>query len=526
MSFPISLRPRSLAPLSALALAWACMASASAQAGPLGELDRQDRAVVEALSLTDEALRRAALEAVGEADVLGALVRQQERSSATFRRLLEPYDRQVQADVFELARYPELVAEIVEAGPKSQQELEAIAFRYPDAVSDAAARTGHDYWKVIARTDALLRDETAGFEATLADLPERKRDAFHSLVAAPDLLALLAENAGVAVWLGDAYEREPDDVLAWLEGVEREVSGRGGDEVRQLARAVEDAEEPADEIAASTQAVREVAGHSSTLSSPTHHAQVNVRVSPFPFWVGHPWWYSSTYASTDPWYFWYPHSAWSFGGVHFGSRLHVSLGSGWPHGASWGWNFPTPSQHSHTPRLTHHEGQHGDQRRRRHARADWERHPHVAASSRNLERSRRAEPRERGKSKERRGARRDADAAEHDRDRRGHRGAERAEADRRGRNARDERRVERRREARAKSRSRERRVERDEARRRKLRAERRREEKRAERPRAERASRRIESSTPKRSRREVRRVSRPLRERGGRHQGRRGRKRG
>ena len=39
-----------------------------------------------------------------------------------------------------------------------------------------------------------------------------------ALVATPELMALLAENTALAVLLGDAYEREPEVVIAWLAG--------------------------------------------------------------------------------------------------------------------------------------------------------------------------------------------------------------------------------------------------------------------------------------------------------------------
>jgi hypothetical protein len=324
----------------------------AALASPVGELEPEDAAVVEALALYDDALRREALEAATEADVLGELVRRQERSSATFRRLLEPYDREVQEDLYELARYPELVAEIVDGGPKSQAELDAVAFRYPNEAAAAAARSGREHWKLIARTDMLLRDENAGFEATIALLPERKRDAFRALVSAPDLLVMLAENPGVSVLLGDAYDREPDAVVAWLDEVERDAAARGGEETRELAQALAEDDELAADLAAAAEEYAQDTGQSAYPPAPVHQTNVSVNVTPFPFWIGYPWWYANTYAHYDPWYWWYPNFAWSFGGAYFGPHFNVSFGFGWPNGAFWGWYFGAPIHHYRYPRLT------------------------------------------------------------------------------------------------------------------------------------------------------------------------------
>ena len=129
----------------------------------------------------------------------------------------------MQEQLFEITRYPELIAQIVEGGPKSSDELEAIAEFYPEETRAAALAAGSSHWKVVARIDALLRDEAALLEERIAHLPEAKREAFRGLVAAPELMALLAENTALAVLLGDAYEREPEAVLAWLEEVRRVV---------------------------------------------------------------------------------------------------------------------------------------------------------------------------------------------------------------------------------------------------------------------------------------------------------------
>ena len=202
-----------------VALAALLLTAAPAAATPIGALDEADQAAVEALALYDEATTRHALQAVTEADVLSDLVYQQERSRERFQQFLAPYQRDVQEQLFEITRYPELIAQIVEGGPKSRAELEAIAALYPDETRAAALAAGSSHWKLVARVDALLRDEAAWLEARIAHLPEAKREAFRALVATPELLALLAENTTLAVLLGDAYEREPEAVVAWLADV-------------------------------------------------------------------------------------------------------------------------------------------------------------------------------------------------------------------------------------------------------------------------------------------------------------------
>ncbi len=349
---------------AALALAALLLTAASAPASPIGALDEADQAAVEALALYDEATARHALQAVTEADVLSDLARQQERSRDHFRQLLSPYERDAQEQLFEITRYPEMIALIVEGGPKSTEELEAIAALYPEEVRVAVLAAGSSHWKVVARIDALLRDETTWLEARVAHLPEVKREAFHALVAAPDLLALLAENAPLAVLLGDAYEREPEAVVAWLAEVRDEAAEESAEEAREFAREVEDDPELAGEIEAATISYEEETGYSAYQPTTVRHLHIHLR--PYSYWVGYPWWYDVHYVHYAPWYYWYPRIHWAFGSFHFGPRLHVSFSV--PHGAFWGWYFHRPIHHHRYPRVTHHVVRHYDRHPAHHRR--------------------------------------------------------------------------------------------------------------------------------------------------------------
>jgi hypothetical protein len=345
-------------------LAALVLTAAPATPTPIGALDEADRAVIETLAVYDEATARYALEAATEADVLSDVAARQEYSRERFQQLLSPYPREVQEQLFEITRYPDLIARIVEGGPKDAAELEAIAALYPEEVRGAALAAGSNNWKVVARIDALLRDEAVWLETRLADLSEVKREAFRALVATPELLALLAENATLAVLLGDAYEREPEAVVAWLADVRDQVETQSAEEARDFARNVETDPELAGEIAAATTTYELETGYSAYQPTVVHQTYVHVR--PYSYWVGYPWWYDVSYVHYAPWYYWYPRTHWAFGGFYFGPRLVLSFGL--PHGGFWGWYFHRPIHHRYYPRVTHHVVRHYDRHHARHHR--------------------------------------------------------------------------------------------------------------------------------------------------------------
>ena len=179
----------------------------------------------------------------------------------------------------------------------------------------------------------------------------------------------------MAVLLGDAYEREPEAVVAWLADVRHQAQEQSAAEAREWTQGVESDPELAGEIAAATTSYQQETGYSAY--QPTVVRQTYVQVRPYSYWVGYPWWYDASYVHYAPWYYWYPRVHWSFGGFYFGPRLMVSFGV--PHGGFWGWYFHRPIHHHHYPRVTHyavqyydrhyaHHYHHGYRHRRHHVR--------------------------------------------------------------------------------------------------------------------------------------------------------------
>jgi hypothetical protein len=331
-----------------LCSAFLLLLSAGAHADPLAGIAEEDFPALEALSAYPADLRQSLLEASTEAYVLSELGKLQERSRTSFRELLTPYDQAAQEPLFELTRYPALVEEIVDGGPKEVRELEVIAGHYPEDVRAAAVSAGRDHWKVVARIHALLASQQTAFDSVIGELPGRKQEAFRDLLSAPEVLALLGEHTEMAVLLGDAYEREPEAVLAALEALQHEVAERNAAEARDFVAGVADDPELEREVEASYQAYEE-----ETTQDVNVNVNVNVNVvRPYSYWVGVPWWVPTTYVYYDPWVYWYPRPYWRHCGSHFGPRFTVVHHA--PHFGFYGWYFSHPWHHHRYPRLSNH----------------------------------------------------------------------------------------------------------------------------------------------------------------------------
>jgi hypothetical protein len=329
-------------------------AAAPAAANPLDAIDEDDREALEALAVYPEDVREQALRVATEPATLIELQKLQDRSQETFRDLLGPYSQDDQEQLFELARYPDLVETIATGGAKSRGELERIASGYPDDARAAALRQGSERPNVVARMHALLADFDGRFARLVEDLPAEKQDAFRGMLRTPELLSLLNEHTSMTVLLGDAYERDPGEVRGALEDMNLEVAKRNAEEADDWKKTVDaDPDLKRDYDAAAADYQRDT-GYSA-YQQPSRTV-VNVSINPYPYWFGYPWWYPVSYTYYDPWYWWYPRHYWGHCGYSYGPRVVLYGGPVWrPWYPTFGftsWYFSHGHHHARYPYLS------------------------------------------------------------------------------------------------------------------------------------------------------------------------------
>ena len=344
---------RVIAPFAAGLIAVA--AAQPSFANPLDRVDEDDQEALEALVVYPEDKREDALEVATEADTLVDIQKLQEDSQDTFKDLLDPYAQEDQEQLFELSRYPDLVESIARGGANSRGELERLSSSYPEDARTAAVRQGSDHYKVVARMHALLEDFDRRFDDQIEDLSPRKQEAFRSMLATPELMSLLAEHTNMTVILGDAFDRNPSELRAALSDLNMEVAKRNTQEADDWKQTVDSDPDLRRDYDAAASDYRRDTGYDA-YQGPSRTV-VNVNISPYPYWVGYPWWYPVTYTYYDPWYWWYPRRSWGYCGYSYGPR-RVFYGGG-PIWRPWypsyhftSWYFSGGHHHARYPYLS------------------------------------------------------------------------------------------------------------------------------------------------------------------------------
>ncbi|MBK7947233.1 MAG: hypothetical protein IPK00_00405 [Deltaproteobacteria bacterium] len=321
-----------------LTLGPATLASALDPRLDVGGFRDEDRAVAEELAGFDAEERHAALVAAGEPETLLEIAEIQNDSADAFSRLVDGLPRAEQEQVWDLVRYPGLVADLARGGEKSDAELERIAQRHPEEIRAAIRSEGRKRYATWVEVYALDLEAERAFAGVMTEHPSDVRAAFQRLRARPDLMTLLVDNVGIATRIGAAYRADPTRVEARFDGLHQEVAAQRSEQEKTWAKEIQDPEKRE----ALQTAAREFAdehgyaldddGNPTTIQTRVVHVDHYVNSNPYPYWFGYPSWYAYPY--------WYPASVWTHVGFRFGGGgTYVGIGVPSPYFLGWYGNY-------------------------------------------------------------------------------------------------------------------------------------------------------------------------------------------
>jgi hypothetical protein len=332
-----------------LALVPATLATALDPRLDVGGFRDEDREVAEQLAGYDAEERHAALVAAGYPEDLLEISQIQSNSADAFAKLVDGLPREDQEQVWNLVRYPGLVADLARGGAKTDADLDRIAQRYPEEIRGAIRSEGRTRYATWVEIYAIDLDAEQAFASVIAAHPPDARGAFQRLRSRPDLMSLLADNVGVATRIGSAYREDPTGVEARFDGLHQDVAARRSEQEKSWAKEIQDPKKreelqtAAREFANEHGYVLDDQGYdpnnpqSGIANSGAPQTQVvyvdrYVNVNPYPYWFGYPSWYAYPY--------WYPASIWSHVGFRFGGGgAFVGIGLPSPYFLGWYNNF-------------------------------------------------------------------------------------------------------------------------------------------------------------------------------------------
>jgi len=320
----------------------------------LAQLLDEEQSSVEALALYPVATRTAILEAAKYPEALIKMESLQSRTSAAFKTLLDNYPLTLQEKVWDLTRYPGLVATIVEGGPKMGIDFDVALQDFPPEILQRARELSYDHFPLLTEVHRLNRQWDGAYRELVANYPAVTRDALQQLVELPEVLSLLTDNIRLTVLVGDLYRKNPvwllqqmdslnivvaearaKEVEAWKASIKADPQAEA--ELRQSAEAYADEYGYDDEYYDYDDVYYEQDDRYNTLIE-YHYYHYN-----YPYWFGYPHWY--------PYPRWRPYPYWYDWGYYMGPGnviVIVDLPSYW----FVNWYFYQPWHHYYYPHLS------------------------------------------------------------------------------------------------------------------------------------------------------------------------------
>lgn len=272
----------------------------------LNQLLEEENSSVEALALYPAATRLDILEAAKYPEALVKLESLQAKTSEAFKQRMENLPKATQENVWDLTRYPGLVARLVENG----EATDAVLADFPTEIHQRAKEVAATNLPLLAEVDRMNKNWEQAFESLLAGYAPAAQDALRRLVELPEVLTILTDDLRLTVLVGDLYRKNPAWLLQQMDSLNLVAARERTKEVEEWKSNLESNPQAKEELA---QAAQSFAGEynyddvyydyekdSYAESEPNieHHYYHN-----YPYWFGYPYWYA--YPRWRPYPYWY-----------------------------------------------------------------------------------------------------------------------------------------------------------------------------------------------------------------------------
>ncbi len=321
----------------------------------LNQILEEEQKTIEALALYPSNTRLAILEASKFPEALIKLETMQGKTSKDFKALLEKYPQSVQSSVWDLTRYPGLVAAIVEGGQKQGIDFEVAVQDFPKEIVPRARQLSDDYYPVLVEVHRLNRYWDVVFDELMSQYPSTMRDAMRQLVDLPEVLTLLTDNIRLTVLVGDLYRKNPTWLVAQMDSLSIVVAEARAKELEEWRQNLANNPQAEEELQTAAQAYADEYGYDDAYydydddlyydeeDRYERPIEYNYYYYNYPYRFGYPTWYP--YARWRPYPYWYD---WGFYWGHNHVIVIVDLPSFW----FVDWHFYHPWNHYYYPHLS------------------------------------------------------------------------------------------------------------------------------------------------------------------------------
>jgi hypothetical protein len=294
----------------------------------LSKMIGEDRSTIDAIAGCDDKVQDNILQLSQTPEVLDIVQDLQKKSEKRFRDIITPYDRDVQAALYEFARYPDLITELVSHGRPSNSDVNRIAMKYPEDIRKTAAKYARDNYDVLRQIDQLNNEIDKNFQANLAPYDEQTRASVNVLLKHPEIVSLLVEDKEFTRLLGICYREDPDWVTNQIDKIAQELEVQNKKDLDDYKTQVQSDPEAYREMLSAADEFASESNNARDYDTPVDpYVEIQV-INNYPYWYGYPYWY--------PYPYWRPYPVYYHTGFYYGpGRSLVFIGLPSAHFIYW-----------------------------------------------------------------------------------------------------------------------------------------------------------------------------------------------
>ncbi len=238
------------------------------------------------------------------------LERIQGRSSQSFQDLLNPFPRATQEKFYDIARYPDLIHQLVAAGPMSADQVSALVASYPQQVAATVSELYPAHTNELKAMEKTYQDSQDAMENVIRSMPAEVQNDMRKIVGMPDVMNLLTDRIDLTVSLGEAYKDDPNGVRQNLTNLNAQLASENSKELEEYKQKVANDPQLQQEM---KQSAQDFADNYSETEDGTAPTVINnyYNTSPYPYWFGYPYWYPTA--------IWYPRPLYYHTGFYIGA---------------------------------------------------------------------------------------------------------------------------------------------------------------------------------------------------------------
>ena len=263
----------------------------------------EDRTTIDVIAGSDKKIQPHILLVSETPELLNKIEELQKRSQEQFKTIIGNYDREAQSVFYEIARYPNLITDLVTHGRPSESEVVRIVSNYPQDIREITIANAGKYFDVLMQIERLNNEIDHAFQNALQSYSPQTGASVNVLLGYPEIVSALVNDKSFTALLGEVYREDPEWLNNRINLISQELSERNKEDlnayktqIQKDPQAYNEMLDASEKFAREKNEVRYLDGYSEPIVETTV-------INSYPYWFGYPYWYSDPYWRPRPLYY-------------------------------------------------------------------------------------------------------------------------------------------------------------------------------------------------------------------------------